>query len=116
MKAKQLTLFDRGLPAHVCVIDTADLDLLTEAGSEQCVRRMLAVPMGKSILLDFLIGYERGGTHPSEEHIELHRLQLLLNSQFRHQRFNFLGSGLAATLFRKSIRSGLWKPRLLEAD
>jgi len=99
--AKQLPLF---VPAHVVIVATSDLDLSTEQGVETCVRRMLAVPMDKSLLLDFLHGYQRGGDHASEEHLELHRLQALLNSQLRHKRFNFLGEGLAATLFRQAVR------------
>jgi hypothetical protein len=92
------------MPAHVVIVTTGDLDLSTEQGVEACVRRMLAVPMDKSLLLDFLHGYQRGGDHASEEHLELHRLQALLNSQFRSKRFNFLGEGLAATLFRQAVR------------
>jgi len=99
--AKQLSLF---VPAHVVIVRTGDLDLSSEQGVETCVRRMFEVPMDKSLLLDFLLGYQRGGEHTSEEHLELHRLQVLLNSQLRHKRFNFLGEGLAATLFRQAVR------------
>jgi hypothetical protein len=92
------------LPAHVVIVTTGDLDLSTEQGVETCVRRMWAVPLDRSILLDFLLGYQRGGDHTSEEHLELHRLQALLNSQLRHKRFDFLSKGLAATLFRQAVR------------
>jgi len=92
------------VPAHVVIVATGDLDLSTEQGVEACVRRMFEVNMDKSMLLDFLVGYKRGGDHANEEHLELHRLQALLNSQLRHTRFDFLGEGLAATLFRQAIR------------
>ena len=101
---KQPALFDLPLPEHVVIVRTDDLDLSSEKGVEVCVRRMLAVPMDKSMLLDFLLGYQRGGDHASEERLELHRLQALLNSQLRHKRFDFAGQGLAATLFRQGIR------------
>jgi len=101
MAMKQPTLL---VPDHVVIVTTGDLDLSTEQGVETCVRRMMAVPMDKSILLDFLHGYQRGGQHASDEHLELHRLQALFNSQLRHKRFNFFGEGLAATLFRQSVR------------
>lgn len=60
--------------------------------------------MDKSILLDFLMGYQRGDPHASDEHLELHRLMALLNSKLRNKRFNFLGEGLAAMLFRQAVR------------
>lgn len=103
-KSRQAELFPRGLPAHIVVIKTDDLDLTTEDGVEACVRRMLDVPLDKSILLDFLVGRKRGDPHPSEEHAELHRLQALLNSRFRSKRFDFLGGGMAARLFRQGVR------------
>jgi hypothetical protein len=93
------------LPGNVVVVSTADLDLTTDAGMETCLRRMLAVPLDQSLLLDFLIGRRRGDPHPSAEHAELHRLMALLNSRYRGRRFDFLGKDLAAVLFRQSVRT-----------
>lgn len=93
------------LPGRVVVVHTHDLDLTTDAGMETCLRRMLAVPLDQSMLLDFLIGRRRGDPHPSEEHAELHRLMALLNSRYRGRRFDFLGEGLTAVLFRQSVRT-----------
>ncbi len=113
MKPKtQPTLFPLPLPANVVLVKTADLNLTTESGIEVCVRRMFAVPFDKSMLLDFLVGRKRGDPHASEEHAELHRLMALLNSRFRGKRFNFLGDSFAARLFRESIRTGGWRPKL----
>ena len=109
-KAAQPTLFPLPLPAHIVVINTADLDLTTRAGIDACVLQMLNVPLNKSLLLDFLIGRKRGTPHASEDHAELHRLMALLNSRHRNRRFNFLGDSLAAHLFRNSIRTGSWIP------
>lgn len=112
-RAKQLRLPFKSvemIPANIVVIDTADLDLFTETGIEECVRQMLAVPLNKSILLDYLVGYRPGDPHPSEEHAELHRLQSLLNSRYHGQRFDFLGNNLAAHLLRECIRTEGWNP------
>jgi hypothetical protein len=98
------------IPASVVVIKTDDLDLSSEAGCEAVLRRMFDVPMEKSILLDYLVGYKRGDMHPSENHVELHRLQSLLNSRYHGRRFNFLGDSLTARLFRESIRTEGWNP------
>ncbi len=93
------------LPGSVVVVSTADLDLTLDADVETCIRRMLAVPLDQSMLLDFLIGRRRGDPHPSEEHAELHRLMVLLNSRYRGRRFDFLGKDLAAVLVRQSVRT-----------
>lgn len=105
-KLKQLWLpFDAIdlLPGNVVVVQTNDLDLATEAGSETCIRRMLAVPLAKSILLDYLIGRKRGDPHPSETHADLHRLMALLNSRYHSVRFDFLGDSLTVQLFRQAV-------------
>jgi len=102
---RQLTLIPKHLAGGIVVIPTNDLDLTTETGVETCVRRMLAVPMHKSILLDFLVARQPGDPHLTEEHAELHRLQSLLNSRLRSKRFNYLGEALTARLFRNSIRN-----------
>lgn len=98
------------LPARVQLIDTSDLDLQTLEGIEVVMARMFAVPMDKSILLDYLLGYKRGDPHPSDNHVELHRLQSLLNSQYHGKRFDFLGDSLTARMFRESIRTEAWNP------
>lgn len=90
------------LPGNVVVVQTGDLDLAQDAGIEACIRRMLAVPLDKSILLDYLIGRKRGDPHPSENHVELHRLMALLNSRYHSRRFDFMGDSLAARLFRQA--------------
>jgi hypothetical protein len=102
-RARQLELFDRGLPGHIVVVKTSDLDLTTDAGIETCVRRMFAVPLDKSMLLEFLKGYKRGDPHASEEHLELHRMQALLNHRMHSQRFDYLGDGLIPRMFRRSF-------------
>lgn len=90
--------------SQIMIINTHDLDLHTPVGVEVCVERMMAAPMDKPILLEFLIGRQRGEPHASEEHAELHRLQSLLNSCYRGRRFNFLGDNMAARLFRQGVR------------
>jgi len=98
------------LRANIVVIKTSDLDLTSNVGIRICIERMFAVPLNKSILLDFLLGYQRGSGHASEEQAELHRLQALLNHRLRGQWFDYLGDSFAARLFRESIRSGGWNP------
>lgn len=110
-KWKQPELFQRPLPKHIVVINTSDLDLSMKAGVETCIKRMVEVPLDKSILLDFLVGRKRGTPHPSEEHAELHRLMALLNSRIRGKRFPFFGDSFAAKLFRNSIRERSWIPK-----
>ena len=51
-----MPLFEPDLPANVIVVHTDDLDLLKPDDSETLFRRMLDVPLDKSILLDYLIG------------------------------------------------------------
>jgi hypothetical protein len=112
-RGKQLSLFPLPLPKNIVVVRAEDLDLSTEEGIDACVRRMFDVPMDKSILLDFLVGYKRGDPNhilKSEEHIELYRLQKLLNSRYCGKRFDFLGQGLVAHMFRESIRTESWNP------
>ena len=91
------------LPGNVIVVQTGHLDLATDAGIEAGIRRMLAVPLDKSMLLDYLIGPKRGDPHPSETHVELHRLMALLNSRYHSKRFDFMGDSLAARLFRQAV-------------
>ena len=92
---KQLPLFPLPPPISVVVVSTADLDLTTAAGAEALVQCMLAVPLTRSILLDFLVGYRRGQTLPDAQ-LEFYRLQILLNSRYHDRRFNFLGDSLTA--------------------
>ena len=75
-----------------------------------CIQRMLAVPLDKSPLLDYLVGRQRGDEHTSEAHVEMHRLQLLLNSRNRNKRFDFTGTSLVARLLQQSIRTQSWDP------
>ena len=110
-KTKQLPLFPLPLAKHIVVINTGDLDLTTRAGIEVCVKRMVEVPLDKSILLDFLIGRKRGTPHATEEHTELHRLMALLNSRVRGKRFNFFGDGFVPKLMRTSMREKTWIPK-----
>ena len=79
------------------VVSTADLDLTTAAGAEALVQCMLAVPLTRSILLDFLVGYRRGQTLPDAQ-LEFYRLRTRLNSRYHDRRFNFLGDSLIAKL------------------
>ena len=65
---------------------------------------MLAVPLDKSILLDYLVGRKRGDPHPSDEHADWHRLMAFMNSRFRSRRFDLLGDGLTARMFRQAVR------------
>ena len=111
LMAKQLPLFELPLPKHIEVIDTTGYDLEQEQDVEQIVLLMFSVPLYKSILLDFLVGRKRGDPL-TEEQRELYRLQRLLNSRYRSKRFDFLGSSLTARLFRQSIRTEGWKPKL----
>jgi hypothetical protein len=110
-RVSQLPLFPLPLPGHIRIVSTSDLDITTEAGADECARRMFAVPLDCSILLDFLVGRKRGERHQTEEHAEFHRLQSLLNSQFRHERFNWLGDSLTAVMVRRSIATMAdWMP------
>lgn len=113
-KVKQLLLFELPIPKHIVVINTSDLDLTAEPGIRICIERMVAVPLDKSILLDFLVGRKRGTPHASEEHAELHRLMALLNSRVRGKRFDFFGPNFAATLMRNSLREKSWIPLFLK--
>lgn len=45
-----------------------------------------------------------------EDYMELMRLTTLLNSKYHGKTFDFLGSNLAAKLFRESIRTEGWNP------
>ena len=45
-----------------------------------------------------------------EDYLELTRLAALLNSKYRSKTFDFLGDGLAAKMFRESIRTEGWNP------
>lgn len=106
-RLKQLSLpFQAGevLRGTVIVVVTSDLDLATDAGCETCLLRMLAVPLDKSILLDFLVGRQRGEDR-GEEKMEWARLQALLNSRYRSRRFDYFGDSLTAQLFRESLRT-----------
>lgn len=102
------------VPAHVVVIRTDDLDLDTESGAQTAVERMLALPMHQTILLDFLRGRRgragertQGRDHHleglTENQIEFWRLQRLLNSKYRSQRFDWQGDSLTARLARNAI-------------
>ena len=106
---KQPPLFPLPLPETVVVVQTTDLDIATAAGAAAMVDRMLAVPPDRSILLDFLVGYQRGQAL-ADEQLEAYRLQMLLNSRYHGRRLNFLGSSLAAQLLRESIRTESWNP------
>src|SRR3990170_3424350 len=77
------------IPIHVVVIDMA----------------------GKSIedIVSEIV-HKRGNTSLDEDQIELIRLQRLLNSRFRGQRFDWLGDGLVAKIVRESIRTRSWDP------
>ena len=108
---RQPPLFEPGLPANVIVVRTDDLDLLKPNDSETLLRRMLDVPLDKSILLDYLVGRKRGEPHASEEHAEWHRLMAFMNSRFRSKRFDFMGESLTARMLRQSIRD---LPQILE--
>ena len=103
------------LPSNVQVVETEGKTI------EQTVEQMLKVPLEKSMLLDFLIGYEarsdhgRPNTHLNEDQRELYRLQMLLNSRYHSERFNFLGDDPIALMVRKSINEELWKPKFTES-
>jgi len=113
-KRTQPTLFPLPLPKHIVVVRTDDLDLNTDADSETLLRRMFAVPLDKSILIDRFIGRKRGDDiegGPDGELADWLRLQALLNSRVRGKRFNFLGDSLTAKMFRESIRTKSWIPK-----
>lgn len=103
-KPRQPRLIPKHLTGEVILIKTGDLDLTTEQGAETCLRRMLAVPMDKTMLLDFLVDYKPGDPHPTEEHTEFHRIQSLLNHHYHGQRFDMMGDSLTAQLFREGLR------------
>lgn len=98
------------VPAHIAVIETAGKTV------EEIVREMMAVPLDKSILLDYLIGYQYRGkareSNPalSEDQLELFRLQQLLNSRYHNRRFDFLGDGMISQMVRASVAGELWNP------
>ena len=92
------------IPVHVVVIDMAGKSI------EDIVSEMVHVPIEKSVLLVVAIGHKRGNTSLDEDQIELIRLQRLLNSRFRGQRFDWLGDGLVAKIVRESIRTRSWDP------
>jgi hypothetical protein len=92
------------LPSNIVIIKTDDIDIHTLEGGRVCLERMRAVPLDKSILLDFLVGRKRGTPHHCEECAEYHRLQALLNSRYRSKRFDFFGESFTAKLVRESIR------------
>jgi hypothetical protein len=114
MKAKQPFLPFTALelvPANVVVIKTDDIDIHTKEGVQEVIMRMRAVPLNKSILLDYLVGRKRGTPHHCEECAELHRLQSLMNSRYRGKRFDFFGDSFTARIFRNSVRQ---MPKFLE--
>ncbi len=101
------------VPASVVIVECDGADLTDECEVERIVREMLAVPLDKSILLSFLIGYDprsRTKRALSEDEQELYRLQMLLNSRFHGQRFDWLGQGMVSKLIRESIRAEAWNP------
>ncbi len=101
------------VPANVVIVECEGADLSDEATVERIVREMLAVPMDKDMLLSFLIGYDgRAKNHRelSEDEQELYRLQMLLNSRYHGQRFNWLGPSMTAQMIRESIRTEAWNP------
>jgi hypothetical protein len=99
------------VPANVVVIQTDDIDIHTPEGARELIMRMRAVPLNKSILLDYLVGRKRGTPHHCEECAEFHRLQSLLNSRYRSKRFDFFGDSFTAKLFRESVRQ---MPKFME--
>jgi hypothetical protein len=107
MKAKQPYLPFTALelvPANVVVINTNDIDIHTKEGARTLVERMRAVPLDRSILLDYLVGRQRGTPHHCEECAEFHRLQSLMNSRVRSKRFDFFGDSFTARMFRNAVR------------
>lgn len=110
-KWKQPTLFNLPLAKHIVMVKTSDLDVTTNEGGKVLMERMAAVPLDKSILLEFLLGRKKGDPHQSEEHAEWHRLQALMNSRVRGKRWDFFGPGLIPTMVRKSIREKSWIPK-----
>ncbi len=93
------------IPAHITIVETANKSI------EHIVETMTQVPLDKSILLDFLIGRERGG-ELSEEQAELYRLQSLLNSRYHGERFDWLGDNPLSQMVRGAIVNETWKPKL----
>ncbi len=101
------------VPASVVIVECDSADLTDECEVERIVREMLAVPLDKSILLSFLIGYDprsRNCRPLSDDEQELYRLQMLLNSRYHGQRFDWLGQGMVSKMIRESIRTEAWNP------
>ncbi len=103
------------VPGTTVIVKTDDLDLMANEGAEECLRRTLAVPLDKSILLDFLVGRlgKKGERTVGEktqldgltdDQIDWWRLQRLMNSQWRGKRFDWLGDSLTARMARQAIR------------
>lgn len=93
------------IPKNIIVITTRDKSV------QQIVEEMMAVPMDKHMLLDIFIGYQRGDYRKfTEEQLDLKRLQQLLNSEYRGERFNFLGSDGIAQMVCHSIATEGWNP------
>lgn len=91
------------VPTNVTVIDTEGKSV------DAIVAEMMAVPLDRSMLLDFLVGRERGDAL-SEDQANLYRLQMLLNSRYHNERFDFLGDSPISQMVRNSIANELWNP------
>lgn len=98
------------IPKNVVVIETQAKTI------DQIVEEMMHVPLDKHALLDFCIGRERGDAFPTEDHADLYRLQMLLNSEWHGKRFDWLGNDMIVQMVRRSIVEELWKPFRRKGD
>jgi hypothetical protein len=103
------------VPQNVQIVETEGRDLANTATVRSIVEEMMAVPLDKSILLGFLIGYDpKRSPRITEDQADLYRLQMLLNSQQHGRPFDWLGGGMIARMVRRSIATGGWKPKFKE--
>lgn len=112
-KRKQLKIMDAApnrrewaraeVPENVIVIETEGKAI------DAIVKEMMAVPLDRSMLLDFLVGRERGDAL-SLDQAELYRLQMLLNSRYHDRRFDWLGDNMISQMVRHSIATETWDP------
>ena len=97
------------VPKHIVVIETEGKSI------EQIVEEMMRVPMDKHMLLDAFIGRKPGDPFANADQEDLYRLQMLLNSEFNGERFNYLGDDMIAQMVRRSVAEELWFPQLRTA-